>query len=50
MSTMFFSKFAVQDFGLVQETSSELLKAYVFNEPVESFKSKLRGGLKVTQC
>jgi len=37
----------ILDFGLVQETSSELLKAYVFNEPVESFKSKLRGGLKM---
>jgi len=33
----------ILDFGLVQETSSELLKAYVFNEPVSSLKSKIRG-------
>lgn len=33
----------IMDFGFVQETSSELLKNYVFNEPVESFKSKLKG-------
>eukprot|EP00494_Astrolonche_serrata_P030897 UN31165 len=31
------------DFGFVQETSSELLKAYVFHEPIDTYKSKLKG-------
>jgi len=32
----------ILDYGIVQETSSELLKAHVFNEPVEMSKSKLK--------
>src|SRR4051812_35430245 len=40
----------MQDFGYVQGTSTELLKAYVFNEPVMVAKPKQTDTFKVANC